>query len=213
LTVQVGGVRLLFVFDAYQRCSEARDFPLLRKHKRDRLSVEQDPVVIQRSKRRAVRGHVVLVRAIVIGHGRAVLVREHIDNAVDAQRLAHINAGDAAPGNSRRDDAAIGEAGAVELGSIFCGAGNLGAAVDAGCRRTDMLGHGLASLMFLADWTCDTRVACGGGFAASDGHECSRTAQDAPTGDFLHHTISAHPAGDFGRIATAEAGNADAWWQ
>ena len=54
------------------------------------------------------------------------------EHALDPQGLARIDPRDAAFGDGRLDDAAIGEPGHVELAGIFRGAGDLVAAVDAG---------------------------------------------------------------------------------
>ena len=135
LRMQIGDVRLLLVFDAHQRGGEARGLPLLGQHQRDRLAAEHDPVVVERAERRALLGRdIVLVGLVVVGHRRPVLVGEHVEHALDAQRLAGVDARDAALGDGRVDDAAIGEAGDVELAGIFGLAGDLGAAVDAGGR-------------------------------------------------------------------------------
>src|SRR5262249_31610415 len=59
------------------------------------------------------------------------------------QRLARVDAHDAAFGNGGCDDTGIGEAGHIELGGIFGCAGDFGAAVDAGCGGADVSRHEL----------------------------------------------------------------------
>src|SRR5262249_25259511 len=90
---------------------------------------------------------------------RPVVVGQHIEHAVDAARLADVDARDAALGDGGGDDGAISEARHVELGRIFGGAGDLGAAVDPGGGSADESGHG-GHRTFLSD--CD----CGVPFAA-----------------------------------------------
>src|SRR5262245_25272109 len=77
---------------------------------------------------------------------RTVLVAEHVDHAFDAQRLTRVDAHDAALGDAGRDDAAMGEAGSVVLGSVFCRAGDFRVAIDSGSGGADV-GHGSAHRM------------------------------------------------------------------
>ena len=111
--MQIGDVRFWLVFDPHQRGREARGLPILGEDQRDRLAVEHDLVVVERAERRACLGrHIVLVGLVVVGHARPVLVRQHVEHAGDAQRLAGVDARDAALGDGGGDDAAIGEAAA-----------------------------------------------------------------------------------------------------
>ena len=59
---------------------------------------------------------------------------EYVDHAGNAQRLAGVDAHDPPFWNSRFDYIAMDEAGNVELAGISGFAGDLGPAVDAGCR-------------------------------------------------------------------------------
>src|SRR5258705_1252154 len=90
---------------------------------------------------------------------RTILVRQHIDHAVDAQRLARVDAHNSSLGDRRCNHAAMGEVRGAEFAGIFRRTGDLGVAVDAGCGRTDIRGHN-AHRIFLSD--CD----CGVPFAA-----------------------------------------------
>src|SRR5262249_57036260 len=75
-------------------------------------------------------------------------VSEDIDHPIDTLRLARVDAPDTAPSDARSDNAAVGEAICVEFAGIFRCAGDLGAAVDAGCRGADIGTHGFARLVF-----------------------------------------------------------------
>ena len=100
--MEIGNEGFLLVFDAHQGGREARDFPLLGEHQRDRLPAEHDLVVVERTERRAVfRRHIVLVRGRLVGHARPIFVREHVEYAFDAQRVAGVDARDAAFGDRR----------------------------------------------------------------------------------------------------------------
>ena len=135
LRVQIGDVRLLLVFDPDLRGGDTRGLPIFRQHQRDRLTGEKDPVVVERTIGRAVlRRDFVLVGVVLVGHWRPVLMGEHVDHTVDVQRPAGVDAHDPPLWNSRFDDIAMDEAGDVELAGIFGRAGDLGPAVDAGCR-------------------------------------------------------------------------------
>ena len=132
-----------------------------RDDERDRLAVEHDLVVVKRPERRAGRSYVVLVGLVVVRHVRAVLVREHVDDTRDAHRGACVYARDAPLRDRRGDDAAVDEARGVELGGIFCGAGDLRDAVDAGRGGADVRCHGCAQTIFLDDCDCGVpRAAC-----------------------------------------------------
>ena len=50
--VQIGGMCLRLVLDMHQRGRKTRDLPFLGDHQRDRLAVELDLVVEERTKRR-----------------------------------------------------------------------------------------------------------------------------------------------------------------
>src|SRR5204862_1010533 len=112
---------------------EARGLPLFGYDQGDRLSVEFDFVIVERTERRAlVRSHVILVGLVGACHFRPVLVRQHVDDAFDGKRATGVDARDAALRNGGGDDAAISETGDVELAGILSRAGDLGPAVDAG---------------------------------------------------------------------------------
>ena len=157
LLMEVGDVRLLLVFDAHQGGGKARDLPLLGDDQRDRLVVEADLVIVERAKRRSVRRDLVLVGLIALCHARPVLVREHVEYAFDAQRLARIDVLDAPFGDARRDDGGMRQPLRVVFARIFRRARDFRAAVDAGRWRAD-IGHGLAHRIFLSD--CDCGVPC-----------------------------------------------------
>ena len=65
-------------------------------------------------------------------------MREHVNHAFDGKRLARVDARDATPGNGGCHDAGVREARRIELTGIFCLAGDLGAAVNAGCGGPDV---------------------------------------------------------------------------
>src|SRR5262249_6610098 len=68
---------------------------------------------------------------------------------------------DVAFGDRRTDDASMGQAGHVELGGIFGGAGDLRNAVDAGSGGADVGWHGCLYVIFLLGWDCGVpRAAC-----------------------------------------------------
>ena len=88
-------------------------------------------------------------------------MRQHGEHALDAHGRAGVDARDAALGDRRADDAAMGQAGNVELGGIFCGAGDFRDSVDAGCGGADVRCHGCAHAIFLLDCDCGVpRAAC-----------------------------------------------------
>jgi hypothetical protein len=106
-------------------------------------------------------GRLILVGFIVVRHVRAVLVRKHIEHALDAQGGAGIDAYDATLRDCRGYNAAISKAWHVELGGIFCDAGDLREAVDAGSGSADVRRHGWAQTIFLEDCDCGVpRAAC-----------------------------------------------------
>ena len=142
------------VFDPYQRSGETRRFPILGQHQRDRLSVEQDPVIVKRAIGRSLfRRDVVLVGVVAVGHRRPMLMGKDVDDAGDAQCLAGIDTADAPFRYGRPDDIALDEAGDVELAGIFGFAGDLGPAVDARGSCSDIGCHG-AHRIFLTDCDC-----------------------------------------------------------
>ena len=51
--VQIGVVALRLILDMHERGRKTRDLPLLGDHQRDRLAVELDLVIVERTKRRA----------------------------------------------------------------------------------------------------------------------------------------------------------------
>src|SRR6516164_819215 len=79
-------------------------------------------------------------------------MRENVEHAFDAQRLAHVDARDAAFGDRRRDDGRVGKAVDIMFAGIFGGARHLGMTIDAGGGCAD-IGHG-AHRTFLEDWDC-----------------------------------------------------------
>ena len=99
LAPEVGGVRLFVVLHQDQRRREARDLRLFGDDQGDRLAAEPNPVVVERAERRAVGRHIVRVGTIAVCHARTVLVRQHVDHAVDAQRLGRVDAHDSALGD------------------------------------------------------------------------------------------------------------------
>ena len=161
LTIQIGDVRFFIVFHADQRRREARDLRLFGDHQRDRLAAEPDPVVVERPERRTFRSHLVLVGAVGARHARPILMRQHVDHAFNGKRLARVDARDAALGDRGRNDAGMREAGRIELAGIFRRAGDLGAAVDAGCGGADVSRHGPAPAhrIFLLDCDCGVPAA------------------------------------------------------
>ena len=156
--VQVGGVLFRLVFDPHQGGGEPRGLPIVRDHQRDRLTVELDRVVVERTERRAFRSHIVVVGRVGAAHLGPVGMREHVEHVFDRQRATCVDLRDAAFGDGRGDDAAIGEVGGFELAGVLRRAGDLGASVDAGGRGADIRCHG-AHRIFLLDWTCGVPFA------------------------------------------------------
>lgn len=162
---EVGREPLRLVFHAYQRGGKARDLPFLGQDESDRLPVEQDLVVIERPERRALLGrHIVFPRAGRARHRRPVFMRENVEHAFDAQRVARVNVRDAALGDRRCHDGGVDEAIDIVLAGILGGAGHLGMTVDAGGRSADVgrcaISHG-AHRTFLDDCDCGVpRAAC-----------------------------------------------------
>ena len=94
-----------------------------------------DAVVVKRAVGRAFLGRdFVLVGVILVSHLRLILMGEHVDHAVNVQCSAGVDAQDPSLRNRRLDDIAMDEAGQVELAGVSGFAGDLGPAVDAGCR-------------------------------------------------------------------------------
>ncbi len=81
---------------------------------------------------------------------------QNVEDAFDAQRIADVDTRDAAFGDGRGDDGAVGHALAIEFAGILCRAGDLSMAVDAGCGRAN-IGHEVHRT-FLSD--CDCGVPC-----------------------------------------------------
>jgi hypothetical protein len=158
LRVRIGDEFFRLVFDAHQRGRKARDLPLFGQNERDRLSAELDRVVIEWTERRAFIGRdIVLIGTAGAGHARTVLVREHIEHAVD-KGFAGVDTNDAALRNGRHDDIAIGEVRNVELAGIFRRSGHLGVAIDARGRCSDVSRHD-AHRIFLLDCDCGVAAA------------------------------------------------------
>jgi hypothetical protein len=159
LSVQIRDVRRLFVFDAHQRRRKTCDLPFLGEDQRDRLSAEDDLVVVERPEGRAFRRHVIAIGALGAGQTRPIFMGQHVDHAVDPQRLAGVDARDAALGDGGGDHGTMRERGRVELGRVLGRSGDLCPSVDAGGGGADVRDHG-AHRIFLSD--CD----CGVAFAA-----------------------------------------------
>src|SRR5262249_9981129 len=104
---------------------------------------------------------VVLPGFVRLGHRRPMRVRQHVEHALYLQCIAGIDARDAAARNCRLDHEAVDETLSLELGGVFRGARDLGAAIDAGGWRSDIGVHRLSHAIFL--WACDCgveRAAC-----------------------------------------------------
>ena len=130
--MQIGDEGLLFVFDVHQRGSVARDLPFLGQHQRDRLAAEHDLVVVERTERRTFFWRDIVLPGLVgAGHAGPVLMGEHVEHAFDTQRLAGVDARDAALRNGRLDHAAISKAGNAGFAGISGLAGDFGATVYA----------------------------------------------------------------------------------
>ena len=140
--VQIGVVALRLILDMHERGRKTRDLPLLGDHQRDRLSVEEDFVVVERTKRRALGRDVVVIALVGAGHFRPVLAGQHVDHAFDGQRPAGVDALDATLRDGRGDDVAINQIGSREFGRVLGRAGDLGAAIDAGGGCADVCCHG-----------------------------------------------------------------------
>ena len=90
-----------------------------------------------------------------------MLVRQHIDHAFNGKGFASVDPGDAALGDRGCNDTGMCEPGHIELAGVFRRAGDLGAAIDAGCGGADVSGHGPAPIhrIFLLDCDCGVPVA------------------------------------------------------
>src|SRR6185437_12575149 len=108
-------------------------------------------------RRALLRRHVVLVGGGAPRHARPVLVGEHVQHALGAQRRAGVDTGDAPFGDRRGDDGGVSETRRIGIAGVFGGSGDLGAAVDAGCGCADK-GHG-AHRIFLLDCDCGAPAA------------------------------------------------------
>ena len=186
LTMDVRDVRFLCVLHANQRCREASNLWLFGDHKCDRLKAEPDPVVVERPERRTFGSRLVVIGAVITRHRRAILMCEHIDHACNGKRIAGVDARDAAPGYSRGNDTGMGEAGDFELAGIFCGAGDLGAAINAGRGGADVSRHGPARLIFRLRRDRDLPRAVGAG-AISQRPQRDRALEHAATADIARH--------------------------
>src|SRR2546423_12750403 len=82
-------------------------------------------------------------------------MREDVDHAFNGKRLARVDACDAALCDRGCNDARMCEAGRIELGRVFRGAGDLGAAIDARCGGFVVYCYGLLPLprFFFLSWT------------------------------------------------------------
>ena len=63
---EIGDVRVGLIMDADQRRREARNLQRLGHHQRDGLRAVNDPIIVKRPERRAVRRAVVLVAGITV---------------------------------------------------------------------------------------------------------------------------------------------------
>src|SRR6516162_6109995 len=90
-----------------------------------------------------------------------MLMRQHIDYAFNGKRRARVDARDAALGDGRCDATDVDAPGGIELAGVFRGAGNLGAAIDAGCGGADVSRHepAPAHRIFLLDCDCGVPAA------------------------------------------------------
>jgi hypothetical protein len=156
LRIEVGREGVSFVLDLHERRGEARSLPILGENERNWLLAEMDLVVVERTERRAFIGRdTVLVGLVSGGHARSVLMRQHVKHAGNAECSADIEALDSSLRDRRRNDRGKGEVGNVKFGGIFCSAGDLGGAVDAGDGGAEIEGHKFARLI--------ARLKCGGG--------------------------------------------------
>src|SRR5215471_21049206 len=87
-------------------------------------------------------------------------MRQHVDHTCNGECFAGVDPGDAALGDRGCNDAAMRQTGRIELGGVFCSAGDLGAAIDARCG-TDVGGHkpAPAQRIFLLDCDCGVPAA------------------------------------------------------
>ena len=130
LCFKIGDVCLLLVLDAYERCRKARDLGLLGHDKRHRLAVESHVLVVERAERCAGRSDLIAVFLFRSGKLRPVHVREHVEHAVDRQRIGGMDAPDPSLGDGRRDDEAVRQTGDVVLGRVSRRARHLRPALD-----------------------------------------------------------------------------------
>ena len=160
-TMHIRNVRVRLVLHPHQRCRETRDLRRFGDDERDRLAAEHDPAVVERPERRSRGRYVIFISLIVVRHRRTILMRQHVEHALDAHRGAEIDARDAALRDCRGYNAAVNKARHVELGGVFGGAGDLREAVDPGCGCADVMRHGRAQAIFLDDCDCGVpRAAC-----------------------------------------------------
>src|SRR3954469_22584727 len=189
LTMDVRDVRFLCVLHANQRCREASNLWLFGDHKCDRLKAEPDPVVVKRPERRTFGSRLVVIGAVITRYRRAILMCQHIDYACNGKRIAGVDAPDAAPGYSRGNDTGMGKAGDFELAGIFRGAGDLGAAINAGRGSADISCHGPARLILRLRRDRDLPRAVGAS-AISQRPQRDRALQHAATADIARHSGS-----------------------
>src|SRR4029077_2755750 len=156
--VQIGVVALRLILDTHERGRKTCDLPLLGDHQRDRLAVELDLVIVERTKRRAGWRDLVVESLIGVTHLRPILVGEDVENAFDGKRLARVDALEPPARNRRGDDAAIGKVGSRELTRVLRHAGDLDASVNARGRSADIRFHDTHRI-FLLDWICGVPFA------------------------------------------------------
>lgn len=131
LGLEIRRKRLLIVFDTHSGRGEFGSLPILRDDERDWLAVESDHVVIERAERRALlRRHLVLPGIVIVGQARPMRMGEDVDDALDFQRLAGVQASDAPARNRGFDHEAMDEVIRCEFAGIFGGTGDFGPAVD-----------------------------------------------------------------------------------
>ncbi len=131
--MQVGRKALGPIFNVDEHRREARGVLILGHDQRDRLEVEMNLVVIERTiGRAALRRDVIAVVLVLVGHLDPVGVGQHVDDAIDGKGATAIDPDDAPLGDGGVDDDAEGEIGRGELSSVFRCTDDLGAAVDAG---------------------------------------------------------------------------------
>ena len=92
-------MRLPFIFDPDQGSRKSRDLELLRDDQRHRLTAEENSVVIERTERRAGGRDLVFILLVRRRELGPMLVREHVEHAVDRERIRGMNVLDPAFGD------------------------------------------------------------------------------------------------------------------